>query len=181
MVHYMIDIETLDILPTAVVLTIGAVRINKNLEIDDEFYIKLDIDNQMDASSTVSGSTVEWWGKQDMDVQNQTFGGTATMKEAADALDEFLTVKDKSMMWAQGSDFDFPILGNLFRNAGYKEGVPWRFYRQCDLRTMLNFVTPEYYRFTDAAASHNALEDAKVQARALINILNVVDFIGIKR
>lgn len=180
MYHYMIDVETLDILPTAVVLSIGAVCINENLQVDDEFYIKLDIEEQMAAGSTVSDSTVQWWLKQDPVVQENTFGGTATMKEACNGLDSFMP-PGRKMVWARGADFDFPVIDNLFRKAGYVNGRPWRYYHQCDMRTMCNFFPAEYYLFPDEAANHNALDDAKVQARGLIKMLGTIDFLGIRR
>jgi len=56
--HVMIDLETLDVLPTATILTIGAVKFDPfgdlQKEKQDTFYVKVDIDSCDRIGATVS-------------------------------------------------------------------------------------------------------------------------------
>ena len=68
----MIDLETLDTSPGAVVLTIGAVKFNpRGTGIIDELYIRVDVDEQIALGRTVDEGTVEWWSTQPQAVQDE--------------------------------------------------------------------------------------------------------------
>jgi len=74
----MIDLETLDVLPTATVLTIGAVKfdpfgedqVQKSAE---KFYVKVDLDSCDALGLTTSESTLAWWGQQSKAAQEEAF------------------------------------------------------------------------------------------------------------
>ena len=71
--HATIDIETLDITPDAVVLTIGGVKFDpftKEAPYSD-LYIRMDADQQMEAGRTVSEDTLKWWNTQPQEIQDQ--------------------------------------------------------------------------------------------------------------
>ena len=56
--HVMIDLETLDTLPHAVILSIGAVKFNeKNID-DGAFYRVITIQSNLDEHRTISPSTL---------------------------------------------------------------------------------------------------------------------------
>jgi hypothetical protein len=65
----MIDMETLDVLPTATILTIGAVKFDP---FGDElaepsmekFYVKVDVDSCDRLGCTISQDTLNWWSNQ---------------------------------------------------------------------------------------------------------------------
>ncbi len=72
-IHAMIDLETLDVTPSAAVLTVGGVKFDpfSDAEPHSEFYYKLDLDSQ---DRSVNDSTIAWWGQQDQKVQDEAFG-----------------------------------------------------------------------------------------------------------
>ena len=65
----MIDLETLDVLPSATILSIGAVKfdpfgdeVNESSAV--KFYTRVDIDSCDHIGATVSQSTLDWWASQ---------------------------------------------------------------------------------------------------------------------
>ena len=71
----MIDLETLDTVPEAVVLTVGAVKFKPGgNSIQDELYIRLDVDEQINTNRTVDDRTVAWWSTQPQSIQDEALG-----------------------------------------------------------------------------------------------------------
>ena len=80
----MIDLETLDVLPTATILTIGAVKFDPfgddiNEKKAEKFYVRVDVDSCDALGGTVSQSTLEWWAQQEKAAQDALV--EALMKE----------------------------------------------------------------------------------------------------
>jgi hypothetical protein len=134
--HAMIDLETLDVLPTATVLTIGGVKFNPNeiSEPTQPFYYRFNVDEQLDKGRTTSESTLEWWGKQAEDVREEALGdGNRTpVLEVLQALNKWCVGVDT--IWCQGPAFDIVILEDMFRS--YDHHVPWPFWKIKDSRTL---------------------------------------------
>ena len=161
--HAMIDLETLDVLPTATVLTIGGVKFNPNeiSEPTQPFYYRFNVDEQLDKGRTTSESTLEWWGKQAEDVREEALGdGNRTpVLEVLQALNKWCVGVDT--IWCQGPAFDIVILEDMFRS--YDHHVPWPFWKINDSRTLFGIMPTDPRKAINFAA-HNALEDCKVQA-----------------
>lgn len=174
----MIDLETLDVLPTATVLTIGAVRFDPyNDEIKNPtcktLYIKVDMDSCDKHGLTVSDSTIEWWGKQSAEAQYEAFeaGDRVSLEDAMLQLHRFC--QGATHIWSHGAAFDIVICENLFRAVG--RGCPWKYYQARCTRTLYDLgVEPELPEVT----AHDALADALNQTVALQGIFKKL---GIKR
>ena len=124
MTDVMLDLETLDTKPTSVILTIGAIRFNrekrlKPLKKCDTFYRKIEIEKQKDEGFTSSQLTEQWWNRQDEDVREEALGGKHRV-ELKKALEDFVrwwkdnNNVDKQCVWGNGSSFDCPIMENAF-------------------------------------------------------------------
>lgn len=165
-IHGMIDLETIDVQPSAVILTLGAVKFNPFT--DDEphsgLYLKIDITEQLEAGRTVSDSTIEWWAKQPESVVNDAFynDDMVSMESAAAQINKWLVGLDR--VWAQGVAFDIPILEDFLKSAG--AGVNFDFWNVRDSRTILAAM-PKDPRKEMQQDLHNALADAYFQAVAL--------------
>ena len=74
--HAMIDLETLDVLPTAVVLTIGGVKFDPNhiKDTTQHFYYRFNVDEQLAKGRTTSKSTLDWWATQEQSVVDEALG-----------------------------------------------------------------------------------------------------------
>jgi hypothetical protein len=165
-VHGMIDIETLDVFPTATVLSLGAVKFNPfdNSEPYSELYIKILVDDQDRLGRTTSDSTIDWWSKQDPAVMEEAFDqtGAVTVEEALTQLNKWVVGIDE--IWGHGYGFDVTILENMYRMLG--KPIPWQFWQISDSRTITKRMSkdPRKDMQTDL---HNALADAYFQAKSV--------------
>ena len=161
--HAMIDLETLDVLPSATVLTIGGIKFDPNSisEPYQPFYYRFDVNEQLDKGRTTSESTLEWWGNQAEDVREEALGdeNRTPVLEVLQALNKWCVGVDT--IWCQGPSFDIVIMENMYRQ--YDHHVQWPFWKIKDSRTLFG-IMPKDPRKEISFAAHNALEDCKVQA-----------------
>jgi hypothetical protein len=164
MLHAMIDLETLDVTPDAVVLTVGGVKFNPETDAEphSEFYFRLDVDTQDGRS--VNDDTVAWWATQSSEIQEEAFGteGRVHMDVFLDSLPKWMVGVD--VLWGQGYGFDATIMENMLRQRG--KIIPWRFWQVRDSRTLFSMakVDPRKAMQSDL---HNALADSYFQAKGV--------------
>jgi DNA polymerase III epsilon subunit-like protein len=166
----MIDLETLDVLPTATILTIGAVKFDpfgddvKNPECV-KFYTRVDVDSCDRLGATVSSSTLEWWAGQDQAAQDEAFDpkDRVDVVQALEQLYKFCWGAKR--VWSHGAGFDVIILENYFRKIG--KAIPWQFWEVRDTRTLFDIgINPN----RPPVLKHHALEDAWNQAVGVQNV-----------
>jgi hypothetical protein len=170
----MIDMETLDVLPTATVLTIGAVKFDPfgddvNDPTCDKFYVKVDVDSCDRLGCTVSPDTVEWWAKQSKEAQEEAFNpdGRIPIEEAMNQLYKFCWGAKR--VWSHGAGFDVVICETLFRKIG--KATPWSFWEVRDTRTIFDLgIDPQ----RPPVLKHHALEDAWNQAVGVQNVFKTL-------
>ena len=167
----MLDLETLDTKPSAIVLSIGAVLFNQS-GIHSEFYTELNFETQLLAKRTQSQSTLNWW-------LNQQAGRKFNLpsEDYGYQLKEFLNWLKNEMVfynpadfriWGNGSTMDVSIIEDLLCSAGLS--IPYHYWQIRDLRTFRELVADvekideSYYE----GEKHNALTDAKAQAKYVI-------------
>jgi len=167
--HGMIDLETLDVFPTATVLSLGAVKFDPTTDAEphSELYFKISIDDQDRLGRTVSDSTIEWWGRQDPKIMEEAFDQSnpnevMTVEQALDSLNRWVVGVDE--IWGHGYGFDITILENMYRNVG--KPIPWQFWQISDARTITKRM-PKDPRKDMQTNLHNALADAYYQAKSV--------------
>tara|TARA_B100000989_G_scaffold93263_1_gene67659 strand:- start:32375 stop:32884 length:510 start_codon:yes stop_codon:yes gene_type:complete len=160
----MIDLETLDTSPSAVVLTVGAVKFNRT-SIVDELYIRLDVDEQIALGRTVDDGTVAWWATQPQKIQDEAMGehNRTPVADAINKLNKFIVGCEQ--IWGQGYGFDMTIIENLYLQSGVNK--PWNFWNLRDSRTVFKMMPTDPVNAIPKVAAHNALADAHHQARCL--------------
>jgi len=162
----MIDLETLSTKSNAVILTIGAIKFNRNeeplpLNRMDTFYRKIDIQSCMDVGLTTDKKTIEWWNKQSNEVVVEAFEGDDRIP-----LEEMLTQfsmwfeNSNRKIWSHGDDFDCVILNNAY--TACKLEPPWKFWNTRDTRTLFDIKNFNLNSIQNKQP-HNALEDAYAQ------------------
>jgi len=170
----MIDLETLDVLPTATILTIGAVKFDPfgddvRNPTCEKFYVRVDIDSCDRIGCTVSQSTLDWWANQSQAAQNEAFdpANRIPIEDALQQLYKFCWGAKR--VWSHGVGFDLIILENLFRKVG--RSIPWSFWEARDTRTIFDIgINPN----RPPVLAHHALEDAWNQAVGVQNVLNTL-------
>jgi hypothetical protein len=162
----MIDLETLDTTPDGVVLTIGGVKFDPfdKRTPHSEFYFRLDVNEQMDKGRTISEDTLNWWATQDDKIINEALGD----HDRTDPLTMLRALKKWYVgcdaIWAQGTTFDIVMIEQLCRLYG--QPIPWSFWTVKDSRTLFGLL-PKDPRKDFSFDAHNALEDARTQARCV--------------
>lgn len=166
----MLDLETLDTKPSAVVLSIGAVMFDRNTrEQGPTFYVELTnhLDKQINAGRTVSGSTITWWMRQSEEarrvfrtrVDGDNRYGPQT---AVDMFAEFCSKNKAMYIWAKDPDFDVTILRSLFETFSRGCVFPFKYHEARAVRTVLDMSFAP--RNLGTAVAHHALSDAMAQA-----------------
>jgi len=170
----MIDLETLDVLPTATILTIGAVKFDPfgddiNNPTCEKLYIKVDLDSCDRYGGTVSPSTIDWWASQSQAAQDEAFdpNGRVPIEEAMNQLYKFAWGAKR--VWSHGATFDIPICEFYFRKVG--KAIPWQFWEARCTRTIFDIgINPN----RPPVLKHHALEDAWNQAVGVQNVFKTL-------
>jgi DNA polymerase III epsilon subunit-like protein len=173
MKNIMIDLETMSTEPNAAILSIGAVVMDfESKELREEFYTNVTLSSCIHMGMHRSESTKDWWAKDENKAARD-----ALTKDAAPidkAIDMFLawcarlSVQQNDIVpWSNGAAFDLPIIEHAIKACN--KIVPWPFYHQSCFRTMKRLF--HSIRVPRTGIKHNALDDAKTQARHLLAIL----------
>jgi hypothetical protein len=166
LIHATIDLETIDVRPTATVLTLGGVKFNplNDSEPYDELYFKISVDDQDRYGRTVNDSTIEWWTTQPEAIREEAFDQTdaITVEEACAKIARWCVGVDT--FWGQGYGFDFTMLESLFYNVN--RPIPWQFWQVLDSRTLFKMIKKDPRKGMQNNL-HNALADAYFQGKGV--------------
>lgn len=163
MIDVMVDLETLDTKPTATIVSVGAVKFNRE-GIIDKFYKVVDIQSCIDAGFTVSGDTLKWWLSQ-RGAANVFKDGTVHIATALFAFNDWVGSNEDIVLWGNGAAFDNAILSNAYSTLRIQQ--PWKFWNDRCYRTIAALSD---HRRVQKGTHHNALDDAISQAEHLIEI-----------
>lgn len=176
--HLMLDIETLDIKPSAVILVVAAVFFDPQTgQLGAEF--ENAVNSQKDhPGRTISLDTVAWWAKQSDDARKLAFGGTESLKRTLTNLSRFIHMNstDQVKVWGNGKEFDCTILEHAFQQL--EMPCPWKFWDTQDVRTVITLAellgfNPKKERAFEGTP-HRALDDAKHQARYVADTISAL-------
>lgn len=167
----MIDLETMSTQPNAAIIAIGAVKFNAKdssyaFAATDDFYVRVDLSSSMKYGLDVSASTVEWWMHPDRNPARPALfrGETVNLAVALGRFSQWFG-SDRRNVWGNGAAFDNVILRNAFEVAGFQ--APWQYIDDRCYRT-IKAMTPQHVMHGSSGVHHNALDDARHQARDLI-------------
>lgn len=185
--HFMLDLETFDVGPKAVIRSIGIAHFDKQ-GVHETFYTNVDFMSNLYVGRTVAERTVRWWGSQSDEAKaalEETPG--LPLREALYNASIFIRQINPNLnnvrMWSYGSDFDNVVISTAYEDFGMN--TPFAFRGRRCYRTMLaildNHITREGIPYPDppeSVTTHHALEDAKWQALNLISLANAagIDF-----
>lgn len=165
MASVMIDLETLDVKPECVILTIGAVRFDPlGSGVIEELSIRPSVDEQCQLGRSVSESTIEWWAGQNPEAKEEAFSETGRIpfRQAIQELQKFCW--NQKQVWSHGSCFDVVIVENAMRQLEIP--LPWNFWEVRDTRTLFE-ITNVRTGDDGKSTSHRAVDDAARQALAV--------------
>jgi hypothetical protein len=168
----MIDIETLAVDSSALVLSVGAVyfripALNDPPEIGDAFIAIPSIVEQLLAGRTVDRGTQLFWKQQPAVASSHWNDPGVAQSKVFDMLVALKTfIPDpKTRVWANGIVFDIGILDSLYRD--YKIEQPWAYNSARDARTIFNMLPKRTDRpdpdWVKDLIPHHPLADCKGQ------------------
>ncbi len=167
MMEVMIDLETLGVRNSAIILSIGAVKFDPfTNELDEEFHVRLNLDDQEKAGRYAESSTVVWWMQQSEQARQNLLNMNPIHVISALGMLSTFCAKTNGV-WGNGTMFDNALVLSLAESFGHPR--PWSYKLDRCFRTFKNvfFNVQEPER---QGVFHDALDDAKHQARWLQKI-----------
>lgn len=178
MSHVMIDLETLGTQPGSVILSVGAVLFDPTKPVDeclgDELYMVVSKSSSLDYAMTVSKDTLAWWEKQSPEAKQvlvEAEEGGNDMRDAMVRLARF--IPEGAKVWSNGANFDQPLLDVAYNRCATP--LPWKYWNSRCYRTIVALYPNEKAVRPATVCAHNALEDAKWQAKHLVNIAQLLN------
>lgn len=166
MKHVMIDLETWGRKPGCAPRSLGAVVMDfEKGELGATFYANIDDASCAAAGLTKDPETVQWWAEQSKLAQAALHADQRPLSSVLPAFTKWWNEQGGEFVWGHGASFDPPIL-----EAAYEAcflDAPWKFWNVRCCRTVLAMANRRPERFAKDV-HHNALDDAKAQARAVL-------------
>lgn len=173
MSHVMIDLETLGTQPGSVILSVGAVVFDPSKPpescLGDELYLVINRGSCEALNMEVNKETLGWWSKQSAEarkVLDEAEATDITLRDALRRLSRF--IPEGAKIWSNGANFDQPLLDVAYTRAQLP--LPWKYWNSRCYRTVLSMYPREKEVRPATVLAHNALEDAKWQAKHMVNV-----------
>jgi hypothetical protein len=172
----MLDLETLSTKNDAIILTIGAIKFDRNNDWDDtftldkipesrKFYKRIKVESCEKLGLHRDENTEKWWNQQNKEAKEEAFGFIEDRLDIAEVLQMFSKwFGNSKYIWGNGSSFDITILTEAYSRCHID--LPWKFYNIRDLRTLLDICNVRLSNFSNNS-KHNALYDCFYQVKAL--------------
>jgi len=180
----MLDLETLATSPKSVVYEVGLVVFdcnvlpNVNVEIRETYLWRLHTRDQ--GKREINPDTLEWMKKTEgrADAYLTALADGVSMRDFLSGFVDLAIWNQHPLVWAQGTDFDFPILEDMLRGDGYAV-VPWAYRHKRDLRTLTSIAKALGWKDkSETKVEHSALVDAHAQAHRAGSILSFLQLNG---
>lgn len=186
--NLIIDIETLGIRTSSVILSIGCVpfKFEEHITCLDEylekgFYVKFNVIEQLKAGRTTDTGTIEWWKEQSAEARSVLYPSAEDvsvlhgLRQLTDFIDNSGYSHSKSHIWARGQDFDFPKIADLCYTNNFP--LPYNTWMSRDIRTYIDVLTGngrgQYSAHIEGETNmvvHNALFDCAMDAIRMTEI-----------
>lgn len=159
--NVMVDMETLDLPPYPVILSVGAVAFDPTSDaIGEKFYVVIDSQSAVNEGFTIGENTIDWWGKQNKDAQKILHEArdpniAVPIREAFQRFTDWWVQNDAQYFWGNGAAFDNCIMAAAYRKL--EMPAPWKFFNDRCFRTVKAMSDVEITRY---GTYHNALDDA---------------------
>lgn len=180
--HVMLDLETMDVGPTAAVIEIAAQFFDPLTgQLGASFQEMVDLKSCTQIGMTTDPGTIMWWLQQSEEarVRYKNNHKDQHINDALLKLTKFLQRhcpdKKKLFIWGNGKEFDCEILKNAYKAAlGFD--TPWDFRNTVDVRTVVtlgdllntqNFKNSELFE----GVYHDPIADARHQIKYVVKYI----------
>jgi len=169
----MVDLETMDNVMSASIVSIGAVQCDLTTgELGQEYYRVIDLNGQQQKGLTICSNTLYWWMQQKDGARHAlTVEGKIFLVEMCNTFNTWLQSMGNPgnfRLWGNGASFDNSIIRYAYKMCDIDFPIP--FWNDRDMRTILGFYPSnlqEKWRRANLrhGTHHNALADAKHQVK----------------
>jgi hypothetical protein len=174
------DLETLGTHPEAMILSIGAVKFDRDTGETGEYFSRVIDIEAPGGGGVIDASTVVWWMNKSQAARDVVFSDNPELKAQRTPLRvalaefaEFLgfdeTLEDGKFpdvtLWQRG-DKDAQWLTSAYN--GMQLRVPFAWWSVRDQRTVCDLLKPFMPKRKDDATAHDSLSDAYYQAECLV-------------
>jgi len=171
----MLDLETLSTKNNASILTIGAIRFDRNsFKIKEQFYKRITKESNEHFNRHFDDQTMSWWTKQSEQAKKEIFENKNRINLSTALQELSIFCRGASKIWANGVAFDIPILESAYEACDLD--TPWRFWNVRDVRTIydLGDITLNNFKRQNELDSdhHNALADCMTQLLCFEQAMN---------
>ena len=161
----MLDLETLDTASTAAIIAIGAVAFTES-EFWGEFYAPVDVSSALQFG-TISGDTLKWWAQKPDAARSVIWDeDTLPLPKALQEFTAWVRTFENVEVWGNGAAFDNAVIAHAYQKTGLPQ--PWEYSQDRCYRTLR--AMHHDISVTRKGVHHNALDDAKHQARVMQKI-----------
>jgi DNA polymerase III epsilon subunit-like protein len=170
MSEIMIDLETLSTANNASILTIGAIRFDRNsFKITKKFYKRITQESNEYYNRDFNQDTIDWWTTQSDQAKSEIFEYKNRINLNLGLQELSIFCRGAKKIWANGAAFDIPILESAYEACGLE--VPWKFFNVRDVRTIYDLGDLNLNNFKRQnnllGQHHNALADCETQLAAM--------------
>ncbi len=171
-----IDFETLDLVPTAKILEIGAVVMDTDSGEASKFFVQVAWEDISQEYRTESIDTIKFWDGVNPNWRTvYSMEHCYSLRRAVNMLHTFMQDNPFDTIWSNGADFDLPILANLFNQFNIPK---WNFRKNRCYRTFREEFKEVENKFI--GMKHNALDDALNEAIHIAKILKHIEVLKSK-
>lgn len=171
MIDVMLDTETMGVGPNGALMSIGAVFFDEATgQLGAEFFGNIHLATAVAAGGEMDAGTVLWWLSQPDEAR---LALRVSAEPIADVLPTFAAWLRRNgpgdadlRVWGNSPAFDCGKVESAMKRQGVI--VPWRYYNERCYRTVRERAPS--VELDERQGLHNALEDAKYQARHLLKI-----------
>lgn len=171
MIDVMIDTETMGTGPDGALMSIGAVFFDESSgQMGAEFYRNIHLATAVAAGAEMDASTVLWWLSQSEEARMALRMSAEPIGEVLPAFADWLRRHGPGdadlRVWGNSPAFDCVKIERAMGRLGI--ATPWKFWNERCYRTVRERAPS--VELDERQGLHNALEDAKYQARHLLKI-----------
>ena len=177
--NMMIDLETLDTRPSAVIFQVGVLvfkdvlggDIRGNLILEKKIF-HLDILDQIMAGRTVDQDTVLWWAEQNPDSWHRHPDEITKASDMFQEINELYVKHEVRSLWANSPFFDCVLMRSLREDLDIEWQFP-SFRDDMDLRTLKKLFKMKGRKMETSGkqTTHNALSDCEDQFHDAVHYL----------
>jgi len=175
MSEVMLDIESLSTKTNASIMTIGAVKFDRNsFKVKEKFYKRISRKSNEQFNRDFDEATINWWHSQSEQAKKEIFENKDRINLSTALQELSIFCRGSKCVWANGVAFDIPILESAYRDCNLD--CPWKFWVVRDVRTIYdigNMNLTVFKRLNKLDKHHhNALHDCITQLLCFEQAMN---------